>query len=194
MGHQFRRHYVRSSALCFRLDHSCTACDRIDFVLTFVSVVFNYAGPFFLKCVIIVCSVLVPLTSEFVFHRRIIDAIGDPTPERRALAYIFACLAFASTVLKAESDVQHLWYGRRAAVRIRSELMSAIYDKALKRKDFSGVVNKDNKDSKGKDGDTKKKETKAEKKAKETADDPKAGADIGKIVNLMAGDANRVSN
>lgn len=25
------------------------------------------------------------------------------------------------------------------------------------------------------------------------ADDPKAGADVGKIVNLMAGDANRVS-
>ncbi len=24
------------------------------------------------------------------------------------------------------------------------------------------------------------------------ADDPKAGADVGKIVNLMAGDANRV--
>ena len=38
--------------------------------------------------------------------------------------------------------------------------------------------------------------SKAEKqKDKETAakaDDPKAGADVGKIVNLMAGDANRV--
>lgn len=95
-------------------------------------------------------------------------------------------------MLKAESDVQHLWFGRRAAVRIRSQLMSAIYDKALKRKDFSGIVNKDGKDNKKKDGDTK--ETKAEKKAKETADDPKAGADVGKIVNLMAGDANRVSD
>jgi len=28
---------------------------------------------------------------------------------------------------------------------MRSELMAAIYDKALKRKDFSGVVNKDKK-------------------------------------------------
>lgn len=26
------------------------------------------------------------------------------------------------------------------------------------------------------------------------ADDPKAGADVGKIVNLMAGDANRISH
>ena len=40
--------------------------------------------------------------------------------------------------------------------------------------------------------------TKAEKKQEKEkaakADDPKAGADVGKIVNLMAGDANRVSN
>ena len=40
--------------------------------------------------------------------------------------------------------------------------------------------------------------TKAEKKEEEDkvakADDPKAGADIGKIVNLIAGDATRVQN
>lgn len=39
--------------------------------------------------------------------------------------------------------------------------------------------------------------TKAQKKEDKEkaakADDPKAGADVGKIVNLMAGDANRVS-
>lgn len=56
---------------------------------------------------------------------------------------MYAFLAFGSTLCKAEADVQHLWYGRRAATRVRSELMAAIYDKALKRKDFSGVVDKD---------------------------------------------------
>ncbi len=40
-------------------------------------------------------------------------------------------------------DVQHLWYSRRSSTRIRSELMAAIYDKALKRKDYSGIVNKE---------------------------------------------------
>lgn len=102
---------------------------------------------------------------------------------------------FCTQALKAEADVQHLWFGRRAATRIRAELMSAIYDKALKRKDFSGIVNKDQKKEKEKDvpsGDGKK-DKKAEKAKKEKADDPKAGADVGKIVNLMAGDANRVS-
>ena len=134
----------------------------LDFVLTYVSVVFNYASPFFLK--------------------RILDSLdprSNPTPEKRALAYIYAVLAFLSTLCKAQADVQHLWFGRRAATRIRSELMAAIYDKALKRKDFSGLVDKDPKN--------------AEVKASSKGDDPKAGADIGKIVNLMAGDANRIS-
>jgi hypothetical protein len=68
--------------------------------------------------------------------------------------------------------------------------MAAIYDKALKRKDFSGVVDKDN-SKKAPEAIGKSKKTSAGAKA--TADDPKPGADIGKIVNLMAGDANRVA-
>ncbi|KAI0065886.1 multidrug resistance-associated ABC transporter [Artomyces pyxidatus] len=134
----------------------------LDFILSFVSVVFNYASPFFLK--------------------RILDAIAYPTPENRSQAFIFAFLAFGCTIIKAQADVQHLWIGRRAASRTRSELMAAIYDKALKRKDFSGIVDKD----KAPTGTQTKEEA-----AK--ADDPKAGADVGKIVNLMAGDANRCS-
>jgi len=46
-------------------------------------------------------------------------------------------------VIQAQADVQHLWFGRRAATRVRSELMAAIYDKALKRKDFSGIIDKE---------------------------------------------------
>jgi hypothetical protein len=68
--------------------------------------------------------------------------------------------------------------------------MAAIYDKALKRRDFSGIVNKDN--SKDSTSD-RKKDSKADAEARAKADDPKAGADVGKIVNLMAGDANRVA-
>lgn len=87
-------------------------------------------------------------------------------------------------IAQAQADVQHLWFGRRACTRIRSELMASIYDKSLKRKDFSGIVDKDA---------ATKKAPGASKKPDAKADDPKAGADIGKIVNLMAGDANRIS-
>ncbi|KZT21758.1 multidrug resistance-associated ABC transporter [Neolentinus lepideus HHB14362 ss-1] len=148
----------------------------LDFIGTYVSVVCNYLGPFFLK--------------------KILDAIQDGSKERIQQAYIYALLAFLSQVAKAEADVQHLWFGRRAASRTRSELMAAIYAKALKRRDFSGIIDsdkaKDAKDAKdAKEGKEKSKEEKKKDKAKE--DDPKAGADTGKIVNLMAGDSNRVA-
>ncbi|KAI0752843.1 multidrug resistance-associated ABC transporter [Daedaleopsis nitida] len=137
----------------------------MDFVMTLISIVFNYAGPFFLK--------------------RILDALDvyGRNPEKRAIAFVYAFLAFASSLAKAQADLQHLWFGRRAATRIRSELMAAIYDKALKRKDFSGIVDKDGADKKAK----------SPGQEDPKGDEPKAGADIGKIVNLMAGDANRVS-
>ena len=143
----------------------CTITRRLDILGTLASVFFNYASPFFL--------------------RRILEAIDHPTPAARARAYVYAFLAFLATVGKAQADLQHLWYGRRAATRIKSELMAAIYDKALKRRDYSGIVDKDK--LKEKKGETK------DKKAEETKDDPKAGADVGKIVNLMAGDANRIA-
>jgi hypothetical protein len=55
--------------------------------------------------------------------------------------------------------------------------MASIYDKALKRKDFSGVIRKDD------DAD----------KDAEKANDPKSSADVGKVVNMMSGDANQIA-
>ncbi|KAJ7647783.1 hypothetical protein FB45DRAFT_987394 [Roridomyces roridus] len=157
-----------------------------DFLLTLCSVMFNYAGPFFLK--------------------RILDAVDTETESEKdkGKAYIYAVLMFLCSVAKSQCDVQHLWLGRRASTRIRSELMAAIYDKALKRKDFSGVIDKekakaaaDKKASADAPALSKaeaKAKAKTDKKAAEKADDPKAAAaDTGKIVNLMAGDANRVA-
>lgn len=87
-------------------------------------------------------------------------------------AYVYAFLAFLSSSLKAVSDLLHLWHGRRATVRIKAELTAAIYDKALRRKDASGVVAE------------KEAETGEEKDKKEK----KSNADTGKVVNLMAGE------
>ncbi|TFK72661.1 hypothetical protein BDN72DRAFT_876371 [Pluteus cervinus] len=131
----------------------------LDFFMTAMSVLMNYSGPFFLK--------------------KILDLIDikNPTTEQKMSAYIYAFLAFICALLKGEADLLHLWFSRRASTRVRSELMAAIYDKALKRKDFSGIVNKDN--------------TNEDVKAK--PNEPKAGADIGKIVNLMASDADQIS-
>jgi hypothetical protein len=99
---------------------------------------------------------------------------------------------------------------------MRSELMASIYAKALVRKDYSGIVEK--KDAKQEDRKgsspsssspipsafgTSGSQTSAngkgrrkESKKGDTKDGTKntSGADIGKIVNLMSGDANRIAN
>ena len=131
--------FSKSTGKLFKRLWDANSLDLIlDFVLTYVSVVFNYAGPFFLK--------------------RILDALSEPDkPEKRAMAYVYAFLTFASAMCKAQADMQHLWYGRRAGTRIRGELITAIYDKALKRKDFSGLVDKDSKKPKEEPKETGKK-------------------------------------
>ncbi|KAG8824518.1 hypothetical protein FRC19_001616 [Serendipita sp. 401] len=172
----------------------------LDFLMTLTSVICNYASPFFLKKIL--DAVSQPSTVS-----------GNPSPslvtsspsftwlhflnprEVRAQAYVYAFLAFLASILKAQSDVQHLWYGRRASTRIRSELMAAIFEKSLKRKDFSGSVDKNSKLAAGEtEGKGKGKEPAKEKSDSKKPDTKKAGADIGKIVNLMSNDANRVSN
>lgn len=52
-----------------------------------------------------------------------------------------SCLAL---FLPTTTDLQQSWYERRAIVRCRSQLIGEVYEKALKRRDLSGVVNKDN--------------------------------------------------
>ncbi|KAM5535675.1 hypothetical protein V8D89_010662 [Ganoderma adspersum] len=128
----------------------------LDFVMMYVSVVLSYASPFFLK--------------------RILDALditqGDQRTEARALAFVYAFAAYFCSMLRAQADLQHLFFGRRAGSRVRSELMVAVYDKALKRKDFSGAAGKD----------------------EDTDDTRSNSADNGKILNLMSSDVTLVSN
>ncbi|KAJ7508849.1 hypothetical protein B0H11DRAFT_1962913 [Mycena galericulata] len=192
---------LKAPTLTYRLWAANSLDIIVDFLLTILSVIFNYAGPFFLK--------------------RILDLIDTrtPTPRTKGTAYIYALLMLLCAVLKAQTDLQHLWCGRRASTRIRVELIAAVYDKALKRKDYSGLVDRDKaraaKEAKAEagarsaassssspsgsnlGGPAKQTQTKAQKAAAarkaEKADDPKAGADTGKIVNLMAGDQTRVS-
>nr|VWO97308.1 NAD-dependent protein deacylase (EC (Regulatory protein SIR2 homolog) [Ganoderma boninense] len=128
----------------------------LDFLLMYVSVVLGYASPFFLK--------------------RILDALDvtqeDQRADARALAFVYAFAAYVCSMLRAQIDLQHLFFGRRAGSRVRSELMVAVYDKALKRKDFSGATRKE-----------------------EDMDDVQSSsADSGKIVNLMSSDVTLVSN
>ncbi|KAF7342065.1 ATP-dependent bile acid permease [Mycena venus] len=140
----------------------------LDGILSVLSSVLNYSGPFFMN--------LILFTLE-----NPVEGGG------RRLAYLYALLAFACQIAKTESDAMHYFYGRRASTRIKTELMAAIYEKALKRSDFTGLVDTDAKD----DGKTK--TDSRDGKQDEENLGPKAGAQLGKIVNLMSVDTNTVA-
>ncbi|WWD20615.1 hypothetical protein CI109_105091 [Kwoniella shandongensis] len=153
---KFRR--LTASTLLRKIMLSNKLDFALDFSLTIVQVVLNYAGPFFLK--------------------RILDGVDARSPEALSKAYIYAFLAFLASCGKSLVDLLHLWHGRRLSVRVRSELIAAIYDKALRRKDASGIVVK-KEDENDKDGDKKEK---------------KGSAESGKVVNMIAGDTARIGN
>ncbi|CAK5270991.1 unnamed protein product [Mycena citricolor] len=121
----------------------------IEFLGTLVCIALDFSNPYFLK--------------------RLLDLLDQPhlTRADRAFAYLYAGAIFGVWLLNAELSVQHLWYQRRASLRVRSELMAAIYDKTLRRKDRSSVT--------------------------KSADGAKSAADTGKIMNMMSTDAEQMS-
>lgn len=116
-----------------------------------------------------------------------ISSTNATRPLQRSDAYFFAIAAFVCQIIKSQSDLQHLYFSRRASVRVKGELVASVYEKALKRKDVTGAVQKDQeKDAKGK-GKGK------DKAGKPDAPQDSSSADVGKIVSLIAADADRVS-
>ncbi|KAF9259088.1 hypothetical protein L218DRAFT_875612 [Marasmius fiardii PR-910] len=143
----------------------------LDSTLAFTESCLTYLNPFFMN--------------------RILLSIDKPadsvTQADRSNAYIYACLMFLASLLKAQSDLNRLYFGRRAATRARAEMMATIYEKALKKKEVcqpSGGL------------DTGPNDKEVEEDAKDAADEDEqiaeqaqlGRADVGKIVNLMSVD------
>ncbi|KAJ7134728.1 hypothetical protein C8R44DRAFT_610315 [Mycena epipterygia] len=175
---------LQSATLLRRIWDANSLDILLDFFGTLGSVIFAYAGPFFLK--------------------RLLDAIDHPdrTSRDKGTAYNYAGFMFICSILKSQFDAQHLWYSQRAATRIRSELMAAIYDKALKRKDFSGIIDqakaqhatdKINGAAPGVASSDPPDKAVAKEQAKAKTDDNQATAGAAKILNLMSGDAERIA-
>ncbi|KAG8691671.1 hypothetical protein FRC11_013282 [Ceratobasidium sp. 423] len=85
-------------------------------------------------------------------------------------AYIWGLVTFIAHMSFAQVDIVHRWHTRRCYERTRGTLFCALHYKALKRRDLSGATHTDEPDEK----DT-------------------SSADIGRIVNLMQGDAYAVA-
>jgi hypothetical protein len=140
----------------------------IDFSLSFVSVVYVTSGEF--KVDVPANHILRFEYASLFFMKVILDSIEQPGSISRDAAIVYALAAFLCSMLKGQSDLQHLYFGRRAS--IRGKLASTVYlfDKALKRRDLSGIA------SKKVDEDASEEERKKAEK--------NAGADIGKVFHF----------
>jgi ABC-type multidrug transport system fused ATPase/permease subunit len=129
-------------------------------------------------------SVFLPtLLRDYASNSFSATSTGSQRTLQRSDAYFFAIAACVCQLIKSQSDLQHLYFSRRASVRVKGELVASVYEKALKRKDVTGAVQKDQgKDPKGKG-----------KEDKEGAPQDSSSADVGKIVSLIAADSDRVS-
>ena len=129
----------------------------------------------------------------------------DPSASKR-VPMTYALLSLGLRLVAAQSQVLNLWYGRRAYERSRGEMITMIYEKALARKNILG------KHLREKEGDSDAREqhngdangqpepsgkarwcgllTRPKKKGDSAV---KETASIGKIFNLIRGDAYEVS-
>ncbi|KAI0359724.1 P-loop containing nucleoside triphosphate hydrolase protein [Trametes cingulata] len=100
--------------------------------------------------------------------QRILTALSDPSPGAKNTAYLFAVITFLAHLSFAQVDINKLWFTRRCYERTRGQLFCALHYKALKRRDLGAQTTKKDEEDEG-------------------------NADLGKIVNLMQGDAYAVA-
>ncbi|KEP50725.1 multidrug resistance-associated ABC transporter [Rhizoctonia solani 123E] len=170
----------------------------LDLVLTVLSAILDFGPPVFLNLILRSLTAsprddLVPSPSNMddlhfygaLSANALLLRSPDNTatevqrPLQRRDAYAFAVAAAICQLIKSQSDLQHLYFARRASVRIKGELVASIYEKALKRKDMSGAV--------------KKADTNRLKIDSDTQPEESSSADIGKVVSLIAADAEWIS-
>ncbi|KAH9906597.1 ABC transporter type 1, transmembrane domain-containing protein [Fomitopsis serialis] len=100
--------------------------------------------------------------------QEILSALANPSPASTQRAYFWAIMTFLANLSFAQVDLYQNWYTRRCYERTRGQLFCALHYKALRRRDVGGKTSHNDKE-----------------------DD---NADLGRIVNLMQGDAYAVAN
>ncbi|PPQ81391.1 hypothetical protein CVT24_001829, partial [Panaeolus cyanescens] len=97
--------------------------------------------------------------------QQITSALASDSPDAKTRAYYWTLAAFLANLSFGQVDLFQCWHTRRCYERTRGQIFCALHYKSLKRQEISGRVNRA--------GETK-------------------NADLGKLVNLMQVDADRV--
>jgi hypothetical protein len=138
----------------------------------------NYLG--FYASVVLDSALLPNLGQRPTVSETAMKGISEsPRQLQRSDAYFFAAALCVCQLIKAQSELQHLYFSRRATIRIDGELIASVYEKILRHKDVSGVTATDTK-GKGKS---------------DSEDTPQqsSNGDVGRIMSLISADAHRLS-
>ncbi|KAG9032385.1 hypothetical protein FRB95_001506 [Tulasnella sp. JGI-2019a] len=103
--------------------------------------------------------------------QQILRALESRDPLKRSDAYFYAAVLFVAHCSFAQVDVWEAWHGRRAYERTRGIMFCGLHWKALKRRDMSGKTTEQD----------------------EEGDTQQSPSDIGRVANLMTGDAYAVA-
>lgn len=108
------------------------------------------------------------------FTKQVLESLALPPPARYA-AFKWALLALLLDYVAAQLNALHTYHANRALLRMRSQILSALHEKSLLRKDMSGVVTQ-------------------QKSRVEDDDKDYSGASTGRIVNMLSSDTGNVIN
>ena len=136
-----------------------------------------------------------------------LEYVENPSGTPVNAAWFYILLLGLSSCVKAITDGQALWLGRKICIRLRAVIIGDIYAKALRRKAAAGtdtVLGEESKKTVGSNGNiqttTKSRSTQVASKKKQeakAASDAKDATDsqvnVGTIINLMAVDSFKVS-
>ena len=133
-----------------------------------------------------------------------LEYVENPSGTPVNAAWFYILLLGLSSCVKAITDGQALWLGRKICIRLRAVIIGNIYAKALRRKAAAGtdtVLGEESKKTTGSNGNiqttTKHKSTQMASKKKQEAKPAKDATDsqvnVGTIINLMAVDSFKVS-
>ncbi len=133
-----------------------------------------------------------------------LEYVENPAGTPVNAAWFYILLLGLSSCVKAITDGQALWIGRRICIRLRAVIIGNIYAKALRRKAAAGtdtVLGEEKKKATDNNGEvqatTKNKSKQMASKKKQAAGPAKDSTDsqvnVGTIINLMAVDSFKVS-
>lgn len=168
-----------------------------------VATLMHFSGPFFLNLILRAMMAeptpkntpdlfTSPISSSLRFYasvmldspmlpsamRNAASSFKSPEPSRglqRSDAYFFAVALCICQLIMAQSNLQCLYFSRRATIRIDTELTASIYEKILRHKDVSGTT--------------------SAKSQTNQPDDPEksSGGELSRIISLISADVTRLS-